>query len=382
MERIDKRNSNLELLRIILMLSVVMHHCIFASGIEQYYDLDNNAVNTVLMQFAGAWGKTAINAYVLITGYFMCKSSLTWKKVLKLFLEIKFYEIIIYIIFCLLGIGGGVTLKSIFKLMFSIGLNINHSFTASFVVFYLFIPFYNKLINSMSKNEFIRLLLLMITVFTGVGTFLSNFEVFSHLTWYTVLYFIAAYIRNYPNQWSESRKLNKILFFISFISAYASIYAIDIFNKRIGIDVNPYYFVMNSHKILALLISIFIFLWFKNMDIRQNKVINSIAATTFGILLIHTNSDTMSDLIWNKILHVTGIVSQSPLFLVGYILFATVIVFFACMIIDLIRIYAIENPFFRYIDKNTETIENKAKLFMERIATCLKRVNSKFSNEV
>lgn len=44
----------------------------------------------------GGWGKTTINAYVLITGYFMCKSQMTWRKLAKLVLEIKFYDVIFF----------------------------------------------------------------------------------------------------------------------------------------------------------------------------------------------------------------------------------------------------------------------------------------------
>ena len=356
-ENVKLRNSNLELLRIILMFSVVMHHLVLASGLEQYYDLSNNTLNTILLQFAGAWGKTAINAYVLITGYFMCKSKLTWEKVLKLVLEIKFYEIVFYGVLVLTGYLP-FSPMGVFKLVFSIGMNVNHSFTASFVAFYLFIPFFNKLINCLDKKEFQRLLVLLLIVFTGIGTFLSNFAVFSHLAWYSVLYFIAAYIRNYPSDWTESRRLNKYLFWISFGFAYISIVMLDFINIKFGIDINCYYLIMNSHKILALLISLFIFLWFKNIEIPYNRWINLVASTTFGVLLIHTNHEAMNKLIWNDCLHVTDIIEYNPIALIAYVFMGTAVVFIVCMLIDLVRINAFETPFFTIIHRDKCKIEN------------------------
>ena len=85
------------------MLLIVAHHYVVNSGLfEILYDAPLN-VSSTLMILLGAWGKTGINCFVLITGYFMCKSSFTWEKLLKLYLQILFYTIIIYSIFCFTG---------------------------------------------------------------------------------------------------------------------------------------------------------------------------------------------------------------------------------------------------------------------------------------
>ena len=55
-QRIKNRNSNLELLRIILMFLVVAHHCVTASGIQNLYDLTNDFFKTLLIQWGGGYG--------------------------------------------------------------------------------------------------------------------------------------------------------------------------------------------------------------------------------------------------------------------------------------------------------------------------------------
>ena len=90
------RESNIELFRIISMLLIVAHHYVMNSGISELM-LDNQlAFKLIFFYLSGAWGKTAINCFVMITGYFMCTSRITLKKFIKLIFQIEFYNIIIY----------------------------------------------------------------------------------------------------------------------------------------------------------------------------------------------------------------------------------------------------------------------------------------------
>lgn len=73
------RNSNLELYRIIVMLLIIAHHYVVNSGLyEAIREAPMTASSSAMLLF-GAWGKTGINCFVLITGYFMCKSTFSWE---------------------------------------------------------------------------------------------------------------------------------------------------------------------------------------------------------------------------------------------------------------------------------------------------------------
>ena len=70
-----ERNSNIELFRIIVMLLIVAHHYVLGYGTLMH---DNPmTVQSWFLYFWGMWGKTGINCFVLITGYYMCKSDIT-----------------------------------------------------------------------------------------------------------------------------------------------------------------------------------------------------------------------------------------------------------------------------------------------------------------
>lgn len=96
------------------MLLIVAHHYVVNSGLMDVLDQQPLSGKSLFYYWFGMWGKTGINCFVLITGYFMCKSSITIRKFLKLLLQIEFYKIIIYAIFVLSGYEQ-LTLKGIAK---------------------------------------------------------------------------------------------------------------------------------------------------------------------------------------------------------------------------------------------------------------------------
>lgn len=81
------------------MFLIGAHHSVVNSGITDNFSFIELTPNMVFLQLWGMWGKTAINVFVMITGYFMCISKLTWRRFAKMYLEKKFYTIVISIIF-------------------------------------------------------------------------------------------------------------------------------------------------------------------------------------------------------------------------------------------------------------------------------------------
>ena len=88
-----------------------------------------------------------------------------------------------------------------------------------------------------------------------------------------------------------TQKYGGVLTIVSLALSWMSVVCIYI----IGIKTNhpdwQYFFVSDSNKILALVTAICAFMFFKNVRIPQSKIINQIAASTLGVLLIHANSD-------------------------------------------------------------------------------------------
>jgi hypothetical protein len=111
--------------------------------------------------------------------------------------------------------------------------------------------------------------------------------------WFMIIYLIGAYIRNYQEKLFANQKLWFLLCLCSVVLCLLSVVACVFAHSRWGIDIGVYYFVADSNKILAVFTAVSAFITFKNIKLKYNKTINTIASATFGVLLIHANSDAM-----------------------------------------------------------------------------------------
>ena len=98
-----QRDSNIELYRIIIMILIVAHHYVVNSGLFELMRQSPTSFKSLYLFLFGMWGKTGINCFVLITGYFMCQSRITLRKFTKLLFWVLFYNIAVYLAFCIFG---------------------------------------------------------------------------------------------------------------------------------------------------------------------------------------------------------------------------------------------------------------------------------------
>ncbi|PMC10328.1 acyltransferase family protein [Hoylesella timonensis] len=342
---IKKRDSNIELFRIFLMLMIISHHYVVNSGITDLFRYDEISANTIFLELWGWGGKCGINCFILITGYFMCKQSFSWFKFLKLVLEVEFYSIGIYLILSL----GGVTNFNFIELSKSVLIlprDIGHGFTGSFIALYLLIPYINMCINQMTKKQHSVLLIILLIIFTLIPTFLVT-HVYEYLGWYVTVYLIGSWIRLYPQEWMTNQKKVVVILVINYLLVVASILAMFYFGlqKHQIIQWDIYYFVSDSNKVFAVTMSVLLFCFFKNINIGYNKSINKIAATVFGVFLIHTSGDAMRHFLWNDLLKTPEHYYSDTLFL--HAIFSVLIIFAIGSLIDRIRTIFIEKPLFR-----------------------------------
>ena len=357
MSKIKQRESNLELYRIIVMVLIVAHHYVVNSGLINvrgpiYSDVLSG--KSLYLLLFGAWGKTGINCFVLITGYFMCKSQITLKKFAKLILEVMFYRIIISSIFWIASYTQ-FTLEGFIKMIIPVR-TIDTGFTGAYLVFFLFIPFLNILIKNMTEKQHILLLCLLSFTYILLGT-VPFFSVrMNYVSWFMVLYFIASYIRLYPKKIFDNTKLWGWVTLLSLVIASASVVICAYISDRLKMSV-AYMFVQDSNTSLAVLLGITSFLFFKSLNMKHSWLINKISATCFGVLLIHANSDSMRKWLWQDVLKNVEMYNSS--YLIVHSILSVLCVFIVCSAIDLLRMNFVEKPFFRLWDKKYDQIKEK-----------------------
>lgn len=165
------RSSNLELFRIVCMLMIVAHHYVVNSGLKAEGSpmmSEPTAIKSIFLFLLGAWGKTGINCFLMITGYFMCTSKITLRKFIKLIGQIYLYKLLLYPILLMAGYETLSIVRIVKVLMPTWGFNQN--FVGCFIGFWLTIPFLNILVQNINKRQHELLVILLIVIYTLLGS--------------------------------------------------------------------------------------------------------------------------------------------------------------------------------------------------------------------
>lgn len=349
------RQSNLELLRIVAMCLIIAHHYVVNSSVKALYSMTAHPSRTIFLQFWGMLGKPAINMFVLITGWFMCTSKLTPTRYLKVVGPILLYRIARRIVEFALGLST-LSWKSLATIPLSLLSEAGHngSFSASFTVFYLLIPALNAAIQRLDRRSHGLVLISLLALQTGLGTFLGNKYLFNEVSWFCIIYLLAAYLRLHGGAWTSDLSLCVRGLACSLVLCWAFIVAMDLihFNTK-----TFYHLVSNPSRLGSLAIGLFAFLVFRNLNIPQSRVINRIAAASFGVLLVHANS-LARRLLWKPggLFDVKWAFGHLPLpLLVLHAAGAVVTVYALGFIIDAVEKAIIAKPLYRHLDRRAKT---------------------------
>ena len=152
MKEIDKQNnrsSNFELLRIIAIIMIIMHHYAIYSDFVWTNQL---TFNRVLVNFFQMFGKLGVCLFIIISGYFYDKSKLKIKKLATLIIQVFIYSIIGLLIGIITNskvLNLTNIVKSILPTTFGL-----YWFASCYVLIYIFSPFFKKVIENISKKEY------------------------------------------------------------------------------------------------------------------------------------------------------------------------------------------------------------------------------------
>ena len=353
------RQSNIELLRIIAMILIVAHHI----SVHGLFDFQTSeiTINSLWIQFLSIGGKIGVNIFVLISGYFLIKEKSTKiGKILKLWMQIFLYSVIIYIVFVITGekqFGIKEAIKSFLPITFS-----QWWFAAAYFVLYLISPYVNKLLNCLDKKEYQKMLVLMAICWCIIPTFFTKGFQSNNLIWFIYVYSVGGYIRKYDiNNIFINVKCITISIIIAILT-FISVIVFDFIGIRIPTAGEHATYLFGLQKIPTMIISILIFVGFINLKIKNNKFINIIASTTFGIYLIHDNRN-LRNYLWDTVFNFTDF--SNSIVLIPYSILVLIIIFVTCCIIELFRIYMVEKHYIKLLNKIAGIIEKYKNKFFE-----------------
>lgn len=348
-ENILKRNSSIELLRIISMIMIVFHH--FARhGEFQFYDYELT-VPKLWYNFIIMGGKIGVNIFVLISGYFLInnnKDMFNYKRIKKTWDQVFFYSVAFEVFFIALyflfkkRLDSSNLLDSFFPITTS-----QWWFASTYFVLYLIHPFLNKLLLSLSKETYQKILLVTSFVWCVIPTFAkSNYESNS-LLWFIFIYSLSGYIRLYGFNLKFKNYHYMVTALIASALTYLSSIAISVWGTRItDFSLSPTYFY-SAQSLPVLIISVCLFMTFVTTDMKNSRTINLLASATFGVYLIHENH-YLRNIFWQTVFDNSSY--QNSLKIIPVSIIAVVVVYIICTVIELIRQYVVEKTFSKITD--------------------------------
>lgn len=303
MEHKKKRVINIDLLKCLSMLFIVIMH-FYGHGLSKkglYFDgeITIGVLNYVVSEVILIIANTAVDVFVLITGYFLIlQENMQWRKIARIWLQVFFYSVCITSIFAIFT--DEVVLKDFLKAFIPIKSNA-YWFATKYLALLALAPFIARLCKGLSQKLYLILLGIMIFITTEILKFPYGYTFGetsgTNLQFFITLFLTGGYLRLYPIQ--NGKRYFLICLSIALLWYFVPV-AISYFvhgAKELVPGCGPY------HS-LSFYIAITFFLMFKDLRIKETRIVKfllGLVPYTFGVYLIHDH-ELMRCLIWNKII--------------------------------------------------------------------------------
>ncbi|MCR5799380.1 MAG: acyltransferase [Lachnospiraceae bacterium] len=339
-----KRQPNIELLRLLAMLGIIMMHMMNHGMVIMFTHPGQASYYECWSLFAP--GMNSINILILISGYFLVGRPFSVKRLAKLESQVLFYTILITLGFKLLtdvNIDFETWLYSFLPVTSDF-----YWYVTMYFGMYLFSPVLNKLISALSKSQLKMtciLGLVLLGAWTNIIFYSSGLNVAGgvSIAWFLLMYLCGAYIKLYyepDGRWKKKALVSFGLTALLPLSRFLFEFLQTTPLEKIGLFEDllwgfSVFYQYNS--IIVIISSILIFITFLNINIKgetAGKIINTAASASFGVYLIHEHS-LMRMLVWEELIKPYNWIDHP--YLVPAALGAMLALYAVCMVIELSR---------------------------------------------
>lgn len=363
----NKRMANLELLRCVAMMMVVVLHFLGKGGLLPELTGEGMGAYGVTAWALETLSIAAVNVYMFISGYFLSSSAFKLSRLLQLYLQVWVYSVA----FGLLGAFTGVLSETAFDthyiltLIFPVTMG-HYWFMTAYVFLYLLLPFVGMAVRQMTKRQLQTAVVLLFLVFCIAKSILPvRLEMDAQgydCLWYLCVFAAAAYVRRFGVGFLDSKGRSFLLYIGSsglILTGTLGLRAVYLRTGSLGRMLGMF---LDYNHILPFLAAAGLFGVFKGMHIkgRMAGIINRVAPCTLGVYLLHENLGLRYS--WQKWLGAERI-STVPGLLMGTL--GAVAAVFACGILaDIVRrwIFGLLNKVFSNVKLYRRIVEWIAKI--------------------
>ena len=258
-----QRQINLEILRILCMLFIIVRHVGGRSGIESFSSFATIAPH-------------AVNCFVLISGYFLITSKFKIERVLRVILETIFYTFTITIILYLLGKASTQDIAK--SIMPFAPTKFSYWFVNKYLAIIMLSPYICKVCATISKRQYQILLVTLLLIGSSLIIVFPFGELFGNgfsLLWMTTVFITGGYLRLHAPQfryWGIATLGLLLLYNICNIYGQGKI-------------------CLGYNSLITYALAICTFMWFSKLSIPNTGILAKttifIAPHVFAAYLIH-----------------------------------------------------------------------------------------------
>lgn len=326
------RESNIELLRIILMGGVILLHMnnpLIGAGFSY-----SQGLNKGILYFLESFSACAVDLFMLLSGYFLfVKDKRNLWKPIRLIVQVIIFAVILYFVKVIIG-------NDSFSVNGLIGSLIPRNY---FVILYITVFLVSPLINRVVKNTDIAYLkkffILAIIVFSIYPTFVDLFTEITHREWtgmstigmygsqwgytfvnFALMYFIGAYLKRQEEFREQDNKKVYLVLKILGVAVLLTLWAY--LNDFIGFETERS--AWEYCNPLIIYEATLIFRLFKQIHLRS-KIINRLAKASFTVFLLQN--------VFISKLPVQSMVESNAVLMILYYLATIICIYIACWLI-------------------------------------------------
>lgn len=344
MSKETSRQSNIELLRILAVIGVIILHLNSGAYGGGFYNADRFTACQFVMVLFEVIAISSVDIFVLITGYFMTgKKRSDISKPLRLILNLFVIALIVYIIQLIVS-GGKPPSNHLINYIAP-----DYWFLFVYFGLVIFSPFINKLWDSLSSQNKRKLMLLLFLLLSVIPEIMDLFmlagvtviSLSGDQSGYTLvnfifMYLIGCFIKELENNKDAAKqkaakilhvsasKLKKQIFPVMFVIDTLFLLAAVYIEAWLRGSQPVSTVLFNYNNPLVVLQAVFAFLTFRYVKIPDNKAVNFIAKGVFFVYILHLR--------FISLFKVPKIYIDDPLMLASFMISMALLIFVLCII--------------------------------------------------
>lgn len=337
----NKRMANLELLRCVAMMMVVVLHFLGKGGLLPDLAGESMGVYGVTAWLLETLCIVAVNVYMFISGYFLCMSDFKLSRLIGLYLQIWTYSTVVGLAGALTGVLAETPFDTHYILTLIFPVNMGHYwFMTAYVFLYLFLPFVGLAVRQMTKRQLQTAAALLFAVFclakSVLPVRLDMDEKGYDCLWYLCVFVAAAYVRRFGVRFLEGRAKSLLLYLGCCGLILAGTFGLRAIVIKTGSLERMLKMFLEYNHVLPFLAAAGLFGFFRSLNVKGKIaiVINRVAPYTLGVYLLHENLGLRYS--WQKWLGADRVDGSVPGLLL-WTLAAAVCVFVCGVAADMVR---------------------------------------------